>query len=173
MKHLLTICLIALGFVSSAVAQSTENAKSLSDGLHIGGKTTDRVGFHNATPSAQTAATASTRAVIQGKGLQAADGTITATATAGAATLNTPVGSVTSEALTTAAAATYTLTVTNSTIAATSIISATVANGTNSAGAPCLITTTPAAGSVVFVIKNVHAADALNGTIKVNYALQK
>lgn len=51
-------------------------------------------------------------------GLRVDDGTKTATATAGAATLNKAAGKVTTEALTTAAGANYTLTITNSTVAA-------------------------------------------------------
>jgi hypothetical protein len=92
-------------------------------------------------------------------------GTKTASATAGAATLNQPSGIITSEALTTAAAATYTLTLTNSAIAATDIVQVTLGNGTNSAGAPVINTVTPASGSVVVVVKNVHASAALNGTL--------
>lgn len=99
--------------------------------------------------------------------------TLTATATAGAATLNTPSGTVTSESITTAAAANYTLTITNSAIAATDIVMASVANGTNSAGTPILVTVTPAAGSLVIVVKNDHASAAFNGTIKVSYVAFK
>lgn len=98
-------------------------------------------------------------------------GTKTASATAGAATLNQPSGVVTSEALTTAAAATYTLTLTNSKIAATDIVLASVGNGTNSAGTPDLCSVTPAAGSVVIVVRNSHASAALNGTLKIAFAV--
>lgn len=92
-------------------------------------------------------------------------GTKTASATSGAATLNQPSGVITSEALTTAAAATYTLTLTCANIAATDIVQCTLGNGTNTAGAPVINTVTPAAGSVVIVVKNVHASAALNGTL--------
>ena len=100
-------------------------------------------------------------------------GTKTATATAGAATLAKLTGTITSEALTTAAAANYTLTITATGIAATDMVFASVANGTNSAGTPVVTTTTPAANSLVIVVKNDHASNAFNGTIKVSYMAVK
>lgn len=98
-------------------------------------------------------------------------GTKTASATAGAATLNQPSGVVTSESVTTAAAATYTLTLTNSKIAATDIVLASVGNGTNSAGTPEICSSTPANGSVVIVIRNAHASAAFNGTLKISFVV--
>lgn len=100
-------------------------------------------------------------------------GTVTATATAGAATLNKHYGVITSEALTTAAAAAYTLTLTNSKVAATDIVFASVQNGTNSAGIPIIGTIAPAAGSVVIKVENQHASAAFNGTIKVSFEVRK
>lgn len=99
--------------------------------------------------------------------------TKTATATAGAATLNMPMGVITSESVTTAAAAAYTLTLTNSTVAAADVVVASVANGTNTQGIPVIGRVTPAAGSVVIVVYNLHASQALNGTIKIAYAVIK
>lgn len=94
----------------------------------------------------------------------------TATATAGAATLNAYAGKVTSEAITTAQNATYTLTVTDSFIAATDLCFGSIANGTNTQGTPMIVRMTPAAGSLVILVKNMHdAAQALNGTIVVTY----
>lgn len=103
-----------------------------------------------------------------------ADGSIspdtgTATATAGAATLAKVAGKITSEALSTAAAATYTLTLTNTEIEATDLVFASVAYGTASAGTPAITRVTPAAGSVVIVVQNVHASAALNGTIVISF----
>lgn len=93
-----------------------------------------------------------------------------ATATAGAATLNAVSGKVTSEAVTTAQNAIYTLTLTNSKIAADSIVLASVGNGTNTQGTPTITRITPAAGSVVILVSNLHAsAQALNGTIVVSF----
>lgn len=96
-------------------------------------------------------------------------GTKTATATAGAATLSKTAGVITSEALTTAAGATYTLTLTNTKIAATSQVFASVAYGTATAGMPCVTRVTPASGSVVIIVQNIHASAALDGTIKIAF----
>lgn len=93
----------------------------------------------------------------------------TATGSAGAATLNGARGTVTTEALTTAAGATFTETLTNSSITAASQVLVTIGNGTNSTGQPALATVTPAAGSVVLKIQNIHATVALNGTLTVSF----
>jgi hypothetical protein len=100
-------------------------------------------------------------------------GTKTATATAGAATLDKISGKITTESLTTAAGASYTLTLTNLTIVATDVVIPSVANGTNAAGTPMVVTVTPAAGSVVLVIKNDHSADAFNGTLVISFTVFK
>lgn len=95
----------------------------------------------------------------------------TATATAGAATLANRFGKVTSEALTTAQNAIYTLTITNTAIRATDLVMASVANGTNTQGTPVVTRVQPANGSLVILISNLHAsAQALNGTIVVSFA---
>ena len=95
----------------------------------------------------------------------------TATATAGAATSNNDRVVVTSEALTTAAAADYTLTLTNSEVLATSIVLVSVANGTNTTEGLSVQRVQPAAGSVVIKVRNTHASAALNGTIKISVAV--
>lgn len=100
-------------------------------------------------------------------------GTKTATATAGAATLAKSAGVVTSEALTTAAGATYTLTLTNTTIAAADQVFASIALGTATTGVPVVTTVKEAAGSVVIVVQNIHASAALNGTIRIKFAVLK
>jgi len=97
----------------------------------------------------------------------------TATASSGAATLNSPSGVVTTESLSTAAGSTYTLTLTNSSIAATDIVLLTVGLGTNAAGHPDVVSVTPAAGSVSVVVKNTHASAAFNGTLTVQFAVIK
>jgi hypothetical protein len=98
----------------------------------------------------------------------------TATATAGAATLNALHGKVTSESLTTAQNVNYTLTITNSRIAAADIVMASVANGTNTQGTPVIVRVTPAAGSVVVIVRNAHdSAQAFNGTIVVSFTTVK
>lgn len=100
-------------------------------------------------------------------------GTKTASASAGAATLNQPSGKITSEALTTAAAAVYTLTLTDNKIAATDIVLVSVGNGTNTQGAMAVHSVVPASGSVVIKITNLHATEALNGTIVVSFTVVK
>jgi hypothetical protein len=95
----------------------------------------------------------------------------TATAASGAVTLNSTYGTITSEALTTAAAAVYTLTFTNAAITATSVVFASVGNGTNTTVGPSLAGVTPVAGSVTIVVRNTHASSALNGTIKIAFAV--
>ena len=96
-----------------------------------------------------------------------------ATATGGAATANGSAGKITSEALTTAAAAAYTLTLTNSVIAAGDIVFASVANGTNTQGIVGVGRVTPGAGSVVITIRNLHASQAFNGTLVISYFVIK
>lgn len=96
----------------------------------------------------------------------------TATASSGAATLNAVTGTITSESLTTAQNAIYTLTLTNNKIAADSVVLVSVANGSNTQGTPMLGLVTPAAGSVVIRVINKHAtSEALNGTLKVNFTV--
>lgn len=95
----------------------------------------------------------------------------TATSTAAAATINNQVGLVTTEALVTAAAATYTFTLTNSLINASSIVLVTVGKGTATTGEPAVHFVTPAAGSAVISIRNDAAAAALNGTIKIGFVV--
>ena len=99
----------------------------------------------------------------------------TATASSGAATLNAAgSGVITSEALSTAAQARYTLTITNSMIAAADVVLASVALGTSTTGAPYIERITPAAGSVVIVIRNGQSGDAvLNGTLIVSFLVVK
>lgn len=95
----------------------------------------------------------------------------TATSTAGAATINNQTGVITTEALTTAAAATYTMTLTNSYIKAGSIVLVTVGKGTATTGEPAVHFVTPATGSAVILIRNDAAVAALNGTIKIGFVV--
>lgn len=93
----------------------------------------------------------------------------TGTAASGAVTLNANEGVVTSESLSTAAGSTYTLTITNSDVTASSICFASVFLGSSTTGMPVVTTVTPAAGSLTVVVQNIHASAALNGTIKVAF----
>lgn len=107
--------------------------------------------------------------LVTAESLKLDTGTKTATATTGAATLSKTAGAVTSEALTTAAGATYTLTLTNTKIAAASQVFASVKYGTATAGMPAVTMVTPAAGSVDIIVQNVHASAALDGTIVISF----
>jgi hypothetical protein len=98
----------------------------------------------------------------------------TATASAGAATLNAAgSGIVTSESLTTAAGSNYTLTLTNNMVAAADIVFATVQLGTSTTGEPMVESITPAANSVVILVRNNHGSAAFNGTIKIGFLVLK
>ena len=94
----------------------------------------------------------------------------TGTSTAGAATVNTQTGVITTEALVTAAAATYTFTLTNSLINASSILNVIVGKGTSTTGGLVPVFCTPAAGSAVILLQNVTAAP-LNGTVKIYFSV--
>lgn len=104
--------------------------------------------------------------------LKVDNGTKTATSTAGAATLNKNSGVITTESLTTALNAVYTLTLTDNQIAAADVVQVTIGNGTNTTGLPVLSTVNPAAGSVVIKIANLASA-ALNGTLTVQFTVVK
>ena len=120
-----------------------------------------------------TAAVAQTQPPYRPNSLALDSGTKTATATAGAATLSKSAGVITSEALSTAAGATYTLTLTNTVVATADQVLASVALGTATTGSPVITTVKEGAGSVVIVVQNVHASAALNGTIRIKFAVLK
>lgn len=100
-------------------------------------------------------------------------GVKTATAIAGAATLNKNSGAITTEALVTAIGATYVLTLTNNQVALTDQVYASVAYGTASTGMPTVALVKPAAGSLQVTIQNISASAALNGTLKIYYQILK
>jgi hypothetical protein len=125
------------------------------------------------TPAAATVTTLTVQTSETTAALHLDTGTKTATASSGAATLNKMAGVITSESLTTAALASYTLTLTDSDIAATDQVFVSVANGTNSAGTPAISTVAPGTGAVVIVIANAHATAAFNGTLKISFAVLK
>lgn len=91
------------------------------------------------------------------------------TAVAGAATAHGEVGTITTEPLTTAAGATYTLTLNNSYMGPKSHVVASVANGTNAQGDPSLGTVAESEFGVVITVVNRHASQAFNGTLKIKY----
>lgn len=128
---------------------------------------------------AATGATALTPATIVASGLitggsaKLDTGTKTGTASSGAVTLSKSSGKVTSEALTTAAGAVYTLTITNTTIAAADQVFASATIGAGTQGYPVIADIKPAAGSVVIKVLNAHATDAFNAAIVVAFMVLK
>lgn len=90
------------------------------------------------------------------------------TGAAGAASSSHTGVSITTEALSTAAAATYTETLTNADISANSIVLAQAGYGTSTTGTPVVTSVVPAAGSVVIKVLNAHASAAFNGTLVIN-----
>lgn len=86
-------------------------------------------------------------------------------------TLNKVCGQITTVALTTAAAAEERFTVTNSTVAATdTIVLGTTYDG---AGTPMLSVQKIAAGAFDVVVTNVHAANAFNAAMVINFSVVK
>lgn len=100
-------------------------------------------------------------------------GTKTATAVAGAATLNKNAGVITTESLTTAAGSNYVLTLTNSQIAAADQVFASVQAGTDTGSGHVIGAVVPGAGQVIIVLKNLSAATAFNGTFKISFLVLK
>lgn len=98
---------------------------------------------------------------------------VAGTSAAGAITQNSLGGFITTESLTTAAGATYTLTVTNSQVAAGDHIDVEIAGGSNSAGIAVKGRVTPAAGSFAIQVMNLHASAAFNGTLILSYSVKK
>lgn len=95
-----------------------------------------------------------------------------ATSAAGAVTFNNATaGIITTESLTTAAGVTYKITLTSNLVKAGSVVFASVAFGTSTTGDPIVTQVASAAGSVAINIKNDHATAALNGTLKIGFAI--
>lgn len=89
-----------------------------------------------------------------------------------AVTINKQAGTITTTSLTTAGGATETITLTNSEVATTSQVLVSIGNGTNTAtNAYSVSTTITGAHTVVFVVTNLTAATALNGTLVINFAV--
>lgn len=95
------------------------------------------------------------------------EGTVTLSSNAG--TVDTRSGTITTEALTTAAGAEQDLTITNSLSTTTSLIEADIVGGTNTSGVTVGVKST-AAGSFVLTLFNTDTA-ALNGTVIVHFTI--
>lgn len=91
----------------------------------------------------------------------------TATAVAGAVTMTSQLCVITSEALVTAAAADYTLTITTARTTAGAAAFVTIGNGTNTTAPNFAHSVAVTAGQIVVKVRNGHASAALNGTITI------
>lgn len=95
----------------------------------------------------------------------------TAVTTAGAATVNKMSGVLTTPALTTASGSAYSIALTNSEIAATSVLLCQVQGGTNTTPGITVVAT-PGTGSATILLQNSGvAAVALNGTVIVSFVV--
>jgi hypothetical protein len=122
--------------------------------------------------AAASVATLTSAGLLTTQSLRLDTGTKTATAVSGAATLNKSAGIITSEAITTAAGADYTLTLTNSDIASGDSVFASVYLSTTG-GTPTVAAVTPSAGQVIIVVQNIHATVAFGGAIKIPFMILK
>jgi len=84
------------------------------------------------------------------------------------ATFYTDAGIVTTQSLTTAAVTAVTFTINCSAVTPTSLVMASVGNGTNTTGIPTLGTVTPGNAVATVVIFNDAAAAAFNGTLVIS-----
>jgi len=89
----------------------------------------------------------------------------TGTSAAGAITINSQTGLITTESLSTASQGIYTLTVTNNRIASTSSLDVDVLSGTATSGTPVLGSITVTAGQAVITVQNIGNA-AFNGSLQ-------
>ena len=96
-----------------------------------------------------------------------------ATAVNGAATMNQDAGIITTDALITAAQASYTLTIGCQGAGSSSVVHASLANGTNTQGIPVLALVKAGGDAIVCTIFNLHATQALNGTLQVKFVVFK
>jgi hypothetical protein len=94
-----------------------------------------------------------------------------ASATAGSAKLDSTRGTVTSEELSTAAGADYTLTLSNRYISSSSVVLASVANGSNRTEGIAVHRVQPGAGAAVIHVRNTNASAPLNGSVKISFAV--
>ena len=153
---------------TNPVFQLNANTASVATGLKITGAA---AGSGVALAAISSGSNESLQLSPKGTGIVLVGETAAVAATGGAATSNTQRGVVTSESITTAAGADYTLTLTNSKVTATSVIQATADNGTNTTEGLAINRVTPGSGSAVIKVRNTHASAALNGTIKVSYII--
>lgn len=94
----------------------------------------------------------------------------TSTSAAGAVTLNAQGGVITTETITTVSQGTYTLTISNSLVAATDLVFVSVQNGTNTTGIPVVSQVIPGAGTITVKIANATTTTTpFGGSLKVSF----
>lgn len=96
--------------------------------------------------------------------------TNTVTLSSNAGTINTEYGTITTESLTTAAAGSQALTITNSKCTANSMVMA-VLSGYSGTGTPVITKVVPAAGSFVITVHNLAGAAALNAALTIKFVI--
>lgn len=116
------------------------------------------------TNTAGRSVRSSTFYVDIGTGSAAVDSSV-----AGSITMNKPAGAVTTGATDAAQNAFYTLTLTNDNIKTSSIILASVSNGSNTQGTPMVgkIVITGDGAATIQIINKHASAEAFNGTLKI------
>jgi hypothetical protein len=93
------------------------------------------------------------------------------TSAAGAVTSNHTGLTITTEALTTAAGADYSFTLTNANVYPDSVPQITVGNGSNTTFPTIVHSVSVAAGVLTFKVRNGHASAAFNGSLKLFVSL--
>jgi hypothetical protein len=157
------------GDVTSGFGASNGGPVQIRGGLGQGtGKVDGTVAIGDATTSAIAMG-------ASGCTISFGQGTVTqATSITTGVTVNASSGVITTVSSTLAAQGTSTFTITNNTVTATSVVKLTVGTyggtfGTN--GTPVAIVSAVASGSFNITIYNAHASNALNGTLKIHFAV--
>lgn len=86
-------------------------------------------------------------------------------------TLNRQSGILTTQSLTTAGLADYSLTLTNSLIGTNTVVYAIIRTGSISQGVPIVRAVNTSSGSATLIIYNAHATLAFNGNLKISFVL--
>ena len=101
--------------------------------------------------------------------LQMGMGTSTGTNTP---TINNGAGIITTAALSNAAGASVSITLTNNRIAAGDMVFGSI-DSNGSTGQPIIANIQVSAGQAIFVIQNIHASVALNAAVKISFLINK
>lgn len=124
----------------------------------------------NETPTLSDTTMTGVLTMDAGSTLNVDSGTVTLVSNAG--TLSKMAGTITTEALTTAAAASQALTITNTLCAAADHVFLVRAGGTSAGGTP-VMKVVPGVGSFVITLDNKHASAAFDGTFILKFLLLK